>query len=71
MHRHAIITAIVATVISTFMAAAPRVDRKTAEAGRAERKADMVFLEALRDKEQGAMAAYAALVGYAAEINPG
>ncbi len=71
MHRHAIITAIVATVISTFMAAAPRVDRKTAEAGRAERKADMVFLEALRYKEQGDMDAYADLVGYAAEINPG
>lgn len=70
MHRHAIITAVAATVISTFMAAAPRVDRTAAEAGRAERKADMVFLEALRHKEQGDMDAYADLVGYAAEINP-
>lgn len=70
MHRHAIITAVAATLISTFMAATPRVDRAAAEAGRAERKADMVFLEALRHKEQGDMDAYADLVGYAAQINP-
>lgn len=60
---------IFAAIIASALAA-PRVDRREAAAARAERKADMLFLEALRHKEAGDIDAYAELVSRAFQTNP-
>ncbi|MBD5346144.1 MAG: tetratricopeptide repeat protein [Bacteroides sp.] len=70
MRKILLITVITATLITAFAAAAPRIDRREAAASRAERKADMIFLEALLHKEQGEIDAYADLVVRAYETNP-
>lgn len=70
MRRLVISTILAATLISLMGAAAPRVDRSRAAADRAARKADMIFLEALRHKEQGDLDAYADLMSRAYSINP-
>lgn len=56
--------------MSALTPAQARTDRQQAEARRAERKADMIFLEALRHKEQGDLDAYADLVVRAYQTNP-
>lgn len=70
MRKLLFIIALTATVLSAIAAAAPTSARRKAAAMRSERKADMIFLEALRHKEQGDLDAYADLVVRAYEINP-
>ncbi len=50
--------------------AAPRDSRREAEVRRAERKADLMFLEAQRLKEQGEIDSYMALISQAYRTNP-
>lgn len=71
MRRLLFLTLITAALVTTFGAAASRSDRfRAASEARDERKADMLFLEALRHKEHADVDAYADLIGRAYEINP-
>lgn len=68
MRKLAFFLIFAAVIASAF--AAGRTDSRDAAARRAERKADMMFLEALRHKEAGDIDAYADIVRRAFETNP-
>lgn len=61
---------IILLAVALAALAESRVDRREAEARRAERKADLIFLEAQRLKQQGEYDSYVALVTRAYLTNP-
>lgn len=70
MRRLIFITILAATLISAMAASAPRKNRAEAATQRAERKADMLYLEALRYKQSGDVDAFVELVTEAYKTNP-